>query len=71
MIFVIFLAVEYMSTVYIVLDNQFYVIGGWNSENGFCSPTTYTERYDYYTDTWTEVQDMKYGRGRYKTHITL
>ena len=44
-----------------VLNNQFYVTGGWESD--WCTPSKAVEKYDPVTDTWTSLPDLLYGRG--------
>jgi hypothetical protein len=44
-------------------NNDFYILGGWNAEVGFCSPLTTVEYYSFRLNTWTTVTDMHYPRG--------
>lgn len=48
-----------------VLDEGFdfaIVVGGFTHENDFCDVLNTTERYDFKTDTWSDVGDLIHGR---------
>ena len=44
-----------------LLNNQFYVTGGWEAD--WCTPSKAVEKYDPVTNTWTNLPDLLYGRG--------
>lgn len=51
-------------TVQKVDDDDFYVIGGWHSEDGFCQALPYVEKYSASTNKWSIMPNMLFGRGK-------